>query len=208
MKKAFLYGRSLDDLPGCVSRLSPGAVRLPDDFTGIEVLLVAGDWRAQHLASSSGLPAPAEVARYLREGGAILLLNPQPLSIDYLHGLTGVPVYFETDGEIAAPPNGSAPLLEGIDAEDLAWMTTDARDGFRLRAATGSREEVEPLLVLPGIVQYRVGKGTLTALSLPDAGACATGRVRSLVARLLTNLGVPLDRGKGIDPDTVSRLDD
>ena len=207
MKRSFLYGRSLDDIPACVARLAPGATRLPADFAGVEVLLVAGDWRAQRVAAASGLPHPAEVARYLHEGGTIVLLNPQPLSIDYLQAVTGVAIHFEKGSESGPSPDPATPLLEGIAAEDLGSIARDARDEFRLRPPAG-RNDVEPLLLLPGIAQYRVGRGTLAALTLPDAGACATARVSSLLARLLTNLGVPLDHGPGLDPDTVSQLDE
>ena len=65
-----------------------------------------------------------------------------------------------------------------------------------------------PLVLAPGIAVYRVGAGTLVALSLPDAGDCAAPRASSLLARFLTNLGVPLDHAPGIDPEAVSLLDE
>src|SRR5262249_45014331 len=122
MKRAFLYGRSLEDLPACVARLSPGVTRPPADFAGVDVLLLAGDWRAPRLAARSDLPPTAEVARYLREGGTIVLLNPQPMSIDYLQAAIGAPVYFETAEKTGPPLDPAASLLEGIAVEDLGWI--------------------------------------------------------------------------------------
>ena len=55
-------------------------------------------------------------------------------------------------------------------------------------------------MLVPGIAEYRVGRGTLVALSLPEAGECAAPRVSSLIARLLTNIGIPLDHAPGTDP--------
>src|SRR3989442_7454651 len=34
LKKAFLYGDSLEDLPACITGLAPGAPRVPPGFTG------------------------------------------------------------------------------------------------------------------------------------------------------------------------------
>ena len=207
LKKAFLYGDSLEDLPVCVARLTPGAPRPPPGLAGVEILLVAGDWRAPRLAAASGLPPLADVARYLREGGTILLLNPQSLSLAYLQAVVGAPVYFEPAGASGEGPVTDASLFAGIAPDDLALVGRGTQDRFRLRSLPGG-PDVEPLVILPGIVRYRVGRGTLVALSLPDASDCAAPRASSLLARLLTNLGVPLDRAPGIDPDAVSLLNE
>ena len=207
LKRAFLYGNTLDDLPACVARLAPSSPRVPASFSGVDILLLAGDWRAPRVAAAAGVPPLAEVARFLHEGGTILLLNPQPLSISYLERVTGVSVSFEkTDAGEEDSGTGSA-LLEGIAREDLAVLGNNGGASFRLRSLPG-QDNVLPLLIAPGIAEYRVGRGTLASLSLPDAGACSAPRASSLLARLLTNLGIPLDHGPGLDPESVSRLDD
>ena len=198
LRKTFLYGETLDDLPACLTRLSPAVTRVPDDLSGVEVLLVAGDWRAPRLAAGSHLPPRADVARYLRDGGTVLLFNPQPLSIEYLQALTGVPVRFEPQGGAPRTDRMDAALFEGVATEDLPLLSQDAAPGFRLRSP--GEPHVEPVAFSPGIADYRVGRGTLVAISLPDAAACSSPRTSSLLSRLLTNLGVPLDQSPGIDP--------
>ncbi len=207
LKKAFVYGNSRDDLPACVAHLAPAAPRVPADFAGVEILLVAGDWSAPRAAAASGLPPLADVARYLRGGGTILLLNPQPLSRDYLSALAAAPVHFEPESRIGARPDPASTLLEGIAPDDLELIGREGQAGFRLRSVP-EREDVEPVVLAHGIAQYRVGRGTLVALTLPGAGACAAPRASSLLARLLTNLGIPLDHAPGIDPDAVSLLNE
>src|SRR5262245_9804217 len=204
LKRAFLYGDTLEDLPACLARLEPDAPRLPGGFTGVDVLLVAGDWRAPRVAAASRLPPPAEVARYLREGGTVLLVNPQPLSLAYLNTVVGAPVYFDPSGETDPPPGSS--LLEGVADDDLGLLGGGPQAGLRLRSLPGG-VKVEAVLIARRIAQYRVGQGTLVALSLPDAADCAAPRTSSLLSRLLTNLGVPLARPDGIDAD-ASSLDD
>ncbi|HKB07781.1 MAG TPA: hypothetical protein VKF61_05820, partial [Candidatus Polarisedimenticolia bacterium] len=204
LKRAFLYGDTLEDLPGCLARLQPDVPRLPDGFSGVDVLLVAGDWRAPRVAAALRLPPPAEVARYLREGGTVLLLNPQPLSLAYLNAIVGAPVYFDAEGETDPPPGSS--LLEGVADDDLDLLGDGLKADFRLRSLPGE-VKVEALVINRRIVQYRVGQGTLVALSLPDASDCAAPRTSSILARLLTNLGVPLKDPDGIDPETPA-LDD
>jgi hypothetical protein len=207
LKKAFLYGNSRDDLPACLARLAPAAPRVPADLAGVEILLVAGDWRAPRVTAASGLPPLADVARYLRGGGTILLLNPQPLSRDYLSALAGAPVHFEPEGGTGSRPDPALPLLEGIAPDDLELIGREGQAGFRLRSVP-EREDVEPVILAHGIAQYRVGRGTLVALTLPDAGACSAPRASSLLARLMTNLGIPLDHAPGIDPDAVTLLNE
>ena len=207
LKRAFVYGNSLEDLPACLARLAPGAPRVPPGFAGVEILLVAGDWRAPRLAAASGLPPLADVARYLREGGTVLLLNPQPLALDYLQAVAGAPVYFEPAGEAGAQAAPVSSLFQGISPDDLGLVGRERQAGFRVRSMPGW-VDVEPLLITPGIVQYRVGRGTLVALSLPDVSDCAAPRTSSLLARLLTNLGVPLADMAGIDSDAMSLFDE
>ncbi len=207
LKKASLYGDSLEDVPACLARLAPAVTRVPADFAGVDILLMAGDWRAQRLAAASRLPALADVARYLREGGTILLLNPQPLSLEYLRDVVGVPVHFESPGDEASGTDPDPSLFEGIASDDLPLLAHGRQVEFRLRAP-GERQDIVPLVFAPGIAEYRVGRGTLVALSLPDAGDCAAPRASSLLARFLTNLGVPLDHAPGIDPEAVSLLDE
>ncbi len=207
LKKAFLYGDPPEGLPSCIARLAPGVVRVPPDFEGVDVLVVAGDWRAQRVAAAAGLPPLADVARYLREGGTILLLNPQPLALPYLQAVVGATVYFDPGGPDTPGAAPVSPLFEGIASDDLSLMARDQDGRFRLRLLPG-RHDVDPVVLAPGIAEYRVGRGTLVALSLPDASDCAAARTSSLLARLLTNLGVPLDHGAGIDPDAVSQLNE
>ena len=207
LKRAYLYGDSPQAVPACLARLAPTVPRVPADIAGVDVLLVTGDWRAQRQATSSRLPPPADVARYLREGGTMLLLNPQPLSLEYLRDVVGVPVHFEPPGDEGAGTDPAPALFEGIASDDLPLLAHGRQLEFRLRAP-GERHDIAALVFAPGIAVYRVGGGTLVALSLPDADDCASPRTSSLLARFLTNLGVPLDHAPGIDPDAVSLLDE
>ncbi len=207
LKRTFLYGASLDDLPACLAALSPGAAPAPADLAGVQALLVPGDWSAPRLAGAPGLPRPADVARFLRDGGSVVLFNPQPMSLDYLRAVVGAPVYFESSAPFRARLDSDASVFQGIALDDLDPMWRDGRPEFRLRVLPGATD-VEAVALVPGIAMYRVGRGTLAALSLPEAGDCAAPRVSSLLARLLTNLGIPLDHAPGIDPDAVSLLDE
>ncbi|MBI4168332.1 MAG: hypothetical protein HY510_00190 [Acidobacteria bacterium] len=207
LKRTFVYGDSLEDLPACLAPLSPAAARAPADLAGVEALLVPGDWRAPRLSGTPGLPPLAEVARYLREGGTVLLFNPEPMSQDYLRAVTGCPVYFESSSPFRPHLEPDAAIFEGISLDDLDPLWHEGRPEFRLRAASRA-DGMRPLVIAPGVAQYRVGLGTLVAMSLPDASDCAAPRTSSLLARLLTNLGVPLDQRPGIDPEAVSLLDE
>ena len=180
---------------------------MPPGFAGVEILLVAGDWRAPRVAAASRLPPLADVARYLREGGTILLLNPQPLALAYLRAVVGATVYFEPAGEAGAQAAPVSSLFAGIASDDLGLVGRERQAAFRVRFVPGW-VDVEPLFITPGIAQYRVGRGILVALSLPDVSDCSAPRTSSLLARLLTNLGVPLADGAGIDSDAVSMLDE
>jgi len=206
LKRTFLYGASLDDLPACLGRLSPGATPAPADLAGVEALLVPGDWRAPRLTAVPGLPRLAEVARYLREGGTVVLFNPQPMSLDYLRSIVGAPVYFDASSPFRARLDTGASIFQGIALDDLDPLWREGRPEFRLRALPGT-EGAQPVALVPGIAEYRVGGGTLVALSLPEAGECAAPRISSLLARLLTNLGIPLDHAPGSVP-AVALLDE
>ncbi len=206
MRKTFTYGKAPEDLPGCLARLAPRAPTVPDDFEGVEVLVVPGDWQAPRLKASRGLPAVSQVARYLKEGGTVVLLDPQSLVLDYLRGLTGAAVRFEpAGGGPAGPGPGPQPMLQGIAPADLALLERPDRSEFRLRPAPGP-DGIEALLIVPGLARYRVGRGALVAISLPDTQDCALPRTSSLLARLFTNLGVPLDPGPGLDPEAITLL--
>jgi len=209
MKKTGLYGLSLDDLPACLSGLRPRALPAPAGLEGVEVLLMSGDWRAPRLRGARGLPPLARVASFLHDGGTVLLLNPQTLVLDFLRGLSGAGVYFEAAPELfpARGEAGEPGLLQGIGPEDLALLARPGRAELRLRALPGP-DRVEPTLMAPGLACYRVGAGTLVALTLPDTGDCSLPRTSSLLARLLTNLGVPLDPGPGIEPEAITLLNE
>ncbi len=227
--EALFYGRSTDDLPACIARLRPRATRAGPDLRGDGVLMVPADWRAPMLVAGASLPARAEVARFLRDGGTVILLQPQPQADRYIATLTGAIPAFGVPAPVlagfgAAPqphtpqrpagPQSAGPadraghptLLDGIDPGDLAMLLhPDDRD-FTLRTAPGG-VAVDSLIDLPGLALYRVGRGTLVALALPGADACAAPRASSLLARLLTNLGVPLESPPLATPATVSLLD-
>jgi len=207
MKRTFLYGDA-GDLPVCLARLSPHLEDVASDLEGVEVLLVPGDWQAPRLVSSARLPRPAEVARYLKEGGTVILLNPQPLVAGYLERVAGTSVLFEASASSAGLTETARtlPLLQGIDPDDLALFERPGRAELRLRPAPGP-EGVEALLLAPGLARYRVGRGALVALTLPEPTDCASSRTSSLLARLLTNLGVPLEHAPGAETETITLLD-
>ncbi len=207
--RAFLYGGGTDSLPLCLRHLAPYVQTAPSDLEGVELLLAPGDWQAPRSRTVAGLPPLARVDRFLHEGGTLVLLDPQALVLDYLARLTGSEVYFEETQP--APLFGTAaaslPMLEGIAPEDLDLLKRAPRAEFRLRPRSGPGG-VETILLAPGLARYRVGRGTLVALTLPDASECPSPPTSSLLARLLTNLGVPLDPGPGIDVRAITRLNE
>jgi hypothetical protein len=205
--KVALYGHGEQDLPVCLARLKPILPTTAADLAGVDVLVAPGDWPAYRLQADAALPPKAAVARFLSDGGTVLLLNPQPLVIDYLQGLSGAAVSFARAAARPIPDPAGVPLLRGVALTDLALLARPGTDDFRLRAAVG-RAEVVALLLTPGLSVYRVGRGSLVALTLPEGDACASPRTASLLSRLLTNLGIPLDRSPGADPETVSQLGD
>jgi hypothetical protein len=62
----------------------------------------------------------------------------------------------------------------------------------------------EPILRVPGLSLYRVGRGSLVAMAMPRSVDCGSPRAASLLARLLTNLGVPLGVSGGENVTTMS----
>ena len=206
-----LYAGDVRALPLCLKHLAPAPRSVPPDFAGVDVILAPADWQAANGRSAAHLPPLASVARFLHDGGTLVLLNPQSLVADFLRVMTGCQVAFESSGSAPAsalpPADEAASLLLGIGGEDLGLLAHPERAELRLRARGGA-DGVEPLLIAPGLSEYRVGRGRLVALTLPEAATCAAPRVSSLLARILTNLGVPLDPGPGIDPRTITRLND
>jgi hypothetical protein len=179
-------------------------------------ILVPADWRAPMLAAGASLPPRAEVARFLRDGGTVILLQPQPQADRYIATLTGATPAFDAPaaptiagfgvpgrlrppqpapGPVRAPgpaeDAGHAAVLDGILPEDLALLRQPGDRGFTLKVAPGGAP-IDVLFEVPGLALFRVGRGTLVALDLPGSDACAAPRAASLLARLLTNLGVPL----------------
>jgi hypothetical protein len=210
MPRTFLYAAGPEALPPCLARLDPRVPRVQGDLRAAEVVLVPGDWQAPRAGRAAGLPPIAAVSRFLREGGTVVLLNPQPLVLDYLRGITGANVYFEPADGSLLPAGGdpsSLPLLQGIAAEDLELLARPDRPELRLRAGAGA-DGIRPTLIVPGLARYRVGSGTLVALALPETDACGAPRTSSLLSRLLTNLGVPLDPGPPAGAEAITRLDD
>ncbi len=209
MKHAALYAAGPESLPLCLRHLALYAPPAPADLEGVDLLLVPGDWQALRDRSSARLAPLAQAARFLHDGGTMILFNPQSLVLDYLTGLTGATVYFEPADRASASSAGPGPsgILEGIAVDDLALLKQAGQAEFRLRSRPGP-DSVEPLFVAPAIARYRVGRGTLVALTLPQASECATTQVSSLLARLLTNLGVPLDPEPGVDPEAVTLLNE
>jgi hypothetical protein len=206
--RAHLYGEDADDLPECLAHLDPRLTRAPMDLSGVGILLAPGDWRAPRRRDPDGLPLLSQVARFLHEGGTLVLVNPQSLVKEHLRRLTGTAVHFrlaDSDGTIGG--NGSSTLLRGVAPTDLALLAQPGRTELRLLGRPGP-EGIHPILLVPGLAQYRVGRGTLVALSLPDADDCRPSRTSTLLARILTNLGVPLHRSPGVDPHAVSLLND
>jgi len=138
----------------------------------------------------------------------MILLNPEPLVLDYLGVVIGASVHFTPKGSAGPGVRAvdlSLPMLQGIASEDLRVLERPGRREFRLRSHIDN-EMFEPLLQVPGLASYRVGGGTLIALSLPPASACRTQRVSSLLARLLTNLDLPLESGPGPGGGELSLL--
>ncbi len=204
---ARLYAGSIDDLPACLLSLDPRLATAPDDLAGVDVLLAPADWTAPRRRDGSDLPRLSRVSRFLREGGTVVLVNPQSLVQDYLRRLTGAPVQFRAAGNPPVRIDGDVPLLRGVAPADLELLARPGRTELRLLAPSGA-DRIRPTLVMPGVAMYRVGRGTLVALALPDADECRRSRTASLLARLFTNLGVPLRQRPGIDPDAVAMLND
>ncbi|MCZ6697114.1 MAG: hypothetical protein O7A63_11310, partial [Acidobacteria bacterium] len=205
--RAYLYADGVDELPPCLTVLDPRLARAPRDLTGVDVLVAPADWRAPR-RRAEGMAPLSLVARFLHEGGTLLLVNPQSLIQEHLRRLTGTAVQFRS-GAFARREIGSesGPLLRGVAERDLALLARTGRSELRLFARPGEGG-IRPILLTPGLSVYRVGQGTLVALSLPDPDECRPSRISSLLARLLTNLGVPLQHRPGVDPDAVALLNE
>ncbi|MGH9750635.1 MAG: hypothetical protein ACRD5D_05225 [Candidatus Polarisedimenticolia bacterium] len=199
-RRVLLYARGTDDFPRCLQAL---LARIPPagDLQSTDVLLVPADWRAPRSLAGLRLPPQADVAAFLRRGGTVVLLDPQSLVRGWLEGIVGSAIRFEagepalagfaaTPAAPAAPPAHAA--FSGVAAEDLLLLARPGRSELRLRP--GAEPGVELLALRPGIALYRVGEGLLVSLHPPETGACAGPRARTLLARILTNLGIPLDR--------------
>lgn len=211
LRRTFLYGPAEEALPACLADLAPDAPPAPADLQGVELLIVPADWQAPRRREHARTAPPADVGRFLHDGGTVLLVDPQPLVAGYLSAVLGETVEFNPFGR---PPRDrhrtgvdrSLSLLQGIASEDLRLLDRQGEREFLLRSHRATRR-FEPQLLVSGLSLYRVGRGSLVALAMPRSVDCGSPRSASLLARLLTNLGVPLDVDGGeIDP-RVTRLD-
>jgi hypothetical protein len=206
--RAHLYGEDAGDLPDCLAQLDPRLLKAPLDLGGTDVLLAPADWRAPRRRDEEGLPLLSQVARFLHEGGTLVLVNPQSLVKEYMRRLTGEAIHFRiADPDTSVIEKGSSMVLRGVAPTDLALLARQRRTELRLLGRSGP-EGIRPILLVPGLAEYRVGRGTLVALSLPDADDCRRSRTSTLLARILTNLGVPLHRSPGVDLHAVSLLNE
>ncbi len=209
--RAALLGAGPESLPICLQHLAPYLPPAPVDLSGVELLVAPADWQALRVSGDPARPPLARVARFLREGGTLVLLNPQSLVLAPLAALTGVAVSFEPAGASTPREGGdlsTLALFQGVAHQDLTLLEQRGRPELRLRPSAGDLDGVEALQIEPGLARYRVGRGTLVALTLPDAARCVAAPVSSLLARLLTNLGVPLDAELGLQPRTITLLDE
>ena len=208
LRRSFLYGAAEQPLHTCIAALQPRAAIAPVDLAGVEVLLVPAGWRAPQMRDAASLAPLARVGSFLRDGGTLLLIDPQPLVADYLSSLLGETVEFDLQetsrGIRPVGPTGAArELLQGIASEDLRLLSRRGREEFRLLSHRAT-QRLEPLLIIPGLTVYRVGRGTLVALALPETDACVSPRASSLIARILTNLGVPLGADAALEKQARS----
>jgi len=210
LQQTYLYGPAEEALPACLADLAPDAPPAPTDLQGVELLIVPADWQAPHRRDRVPTAPLADVARYLHDGGTILLVDPQPLVVDYLSAVLGERVEFEPFGRSSRDRHGTGidqplTLLQGIAPEDLTLLHRQGEREFLLRSHRSS-ERFEPRLVVSGLSVYRVGRGSLVALAMPRSVDCGSPRAASLLARLLTNLGVPLDVDGGEKTPRITRL--
>lgn len=204
--RTHVYGDTGSSLPTCLDHLAIRAARAPMNLDDVDVLLVPGDWRAPRRRAGAALPSTPHVARFLHNGGTIVLLNPQSIVLDYLGSVIGAPVSFiPHETRHIHDRQATEPLLQGISHEDLDLIARPGRAELHLRDRPGNTP-IRPILVAPGLAAYHVGRGVLVALTLPDGEECKPSRVSGLLARLLTNLGIPLDHRPGIDPAAVALL--
>ena len=211
LKQTYLFGPAEEALPHCIADLAPDAPPAPTDLRGVELLIVPAGWQAPRLRDEA-LTAPlADVARFLRDGGSVLLVNPQPLVADYLSAVLGERVEFEPLGRSQGTGrlfdvDGPLPLLQGIAPEDLDLLGRPGEREFLLRSHRPT-DRFQPLLRVSGLSLYRVGRGSLVALAMPRSVDCGSPRAASLLARLLTNLGIPLEVNEPENAPRITRLD-
>jgi len=96
----------------------------------------------------------------------------------------------------------SLPLLQGIASANLDLLGRRGEREFLLRSHRATAR-FEALFRVSGLSLYRVGRGSLVALAMPRSVDCGSPRAASLLARLLTNLGVPLESA---DPEPGARV--
>jgi len=208
LRQTFLYGQSGEALPACIAGLAPDAPSAPIDLQGVKLLMVPADWQAPRRRERAATAPPSDVARFLHSGGTVLLVDPQPLVADYLSAVLGEWVEFEpfrraTRDARLSEAAGKLPLLQGIGAEDLDLLRRPGEREFLLRSHRPN-VRFEPILRVPGLSLYRVGRGSLVAMAMPRSVDCGSPRAASLLARLLTNLGVPLGVSGGENVTTMS----
>jgi hypothetical protein len=204
-RETYLYGPAEGALSDCIGGLAPDAPPAPADLIGVELLIVPAGWQAPRRREAAPAAPLADVARFLSEGGTILLVDPQPIVAGYLTALLGERVEF-------GPPSnrrsgdGSISLLEGIADEDLDLLGLPGERDFLLRSLRPA-DRLQEILRIPGLSAYRVGRGTLVALAMPRSIDCRSPRAASLLARLLTNLGVPLEGNGDRGMERFTRLE-
>jgi hypothetical protein len=210
LQQTFLYGAAEESLPACIADLTPDAPPAPTDLEGVELLIVPADWRAPRRRDGVSMAPLADVARFLHDGGTVLLVDPQPLVAGYLSAVVGERVEFEPlgssyrDGRLF-DAGEMLPLLQGIAPDDLDLLRRPGEREFLLRSHRKT-DRFEPLLRVSGLSLYRIGRGSLIALSMPRTVDCGSPRAASLLARLLTNLGVPLEASGRQNAPRITRL--
>jgi hypothetical protein len=210
LQQTFLYGPAEEALPACIAGLMPDAPSAPSSLQGVELLIVPADWQAPRRRDLASTAPLADVARFLHDGGTVLLVDPQPLVAEYLSAVVGERVEFEPlghshrDGRLFDVEE-SLPLLQGIASDDLNLLGRPGEREFLLRSHRAT-DRFEPLLRVSGLSLYRIGRGSLVALAMPRSVDCGSPRAASLLARLLTNLGVPLDVNERENAPRVTRL--
>jgi hypothetical protein len=211
LQRSFLYGAGDEVLPACIADLAPDAPIAPIDLQDVDLLLVPAGWQAPRRRDAAALAPLADVARFLHDGGTVVLIDPQPLVADYLSAILGERVEFEPiarsiHGAGGAVVDEGLPLLQGIAAADLELLARPGEREFLLRSHRPT-DRLRPLLKVSGLSFYQVGEGALVALAMPQAVDCRSPRAASLLARLFTNLGISLDAPRHGDTPRITHLD-